>query len=383
MKHLRHTSIPLKQLISRSNLILLFLTLLLGAIFLNAIITVGGVFSGQYTFAGLRFILHFFAISLYIFPVLYWLNPNYLSKAKYATYALGCILLLILGNSLRFAVDFVLVREESYSLLINQSAANAILGNLASAGILIDGKYQPIYYWGMIAGSLITIGSVITSGMAVQWYDRIVMYTNQLEHNISYLKGQMAPHFLANSINNIYNMVLRKGEGIDIALIKQAELMRYFLDDGKEDRITLKKEIAFIESYITFHQLTSPYGISINFHRLDDYHLLHYIEIPPMLFEPFIGNAFKHGNALHHEDGFIHISLTTNAKYLIFDIFNTKDNATYSPCLHASTKKGIGLKNVQERLQMIFPNAHVLHIDNNHPSLFKIQLKIELEALVV
>ena len=192
----------------------------------------------------------------------------------------------------------------------------------------------------------------------------------KLNAELNYLKSQINPHFFFNTLNNLYALSERQqNTDLSAGIAGLSDLMRYMLYDAKADYVPLEKEIAHIKSTIEVHQLrydeNDDYTISFNVDRK-----LKNKKVAPLIFAPFVENAFKHGIEIG-KPSFIKINLSATENGVDFEVVNSNFNKAKNEHQHV----GIGLKNVKRRLQLIYPKRHLLTIENNS-KLFKINLKL-------
>jgi len=186
---------------------------------------------------------------------------------------------------------------------------------------------------------------------------------------LALLRSQINPHFLFNTLNNLYSLVYKKSDEAPGVVMKLSEIMRYMLYDAAADRVPLDKEIEYLDSYIHLQQ------IRLNTDKFIDYKVIGLKEgksIPPMLLIPFVENAFKHGKKNVAAPGII-ISLELHAKSLDFEVknyFYTKDTS------HKDPHQGIGLQNIKRRLELLYPGKHDLQITSTD-GLYKVNLHID------
>lgn len=187
------------------------------------------------------------------------------------------------------------------------------------------------------------------------------------EQELKFLKMQIHPHFLFNTLNTLYGFALKKSDDAPEMILKLSNLLDYILYQVDKPLVFLEDEISHIENYISLEKIRFQESLSINFIIETD---LKNIQIAPMLLLPFVENAFKHGSQINDVLK-INIYLKTTNDFLFFEINNsTKNNSTL--------KKGIGLDNIRKRLNMLYNNKHQLNIARNE-NLFNVQLKISLK----
>lgn len=192
----------------------------------------------------------------------------------------------------------------------------------------------------------------------------------KLEAEMKFLKSQINPHFLFNALNNIYTLSVIKSDNTPDNLLKLSGMLRYMLYDCKEDRVPLKKELEYIDNFVDLNKLKDSQGLNIEL-DLDRSHPN--ILVAPLIFIPFIENAFKHSSIENLEKGWIKISLEVLDKSLLFTVRNSSTESNYTK----DKIGGIGLKNVKRQLELLYPDKHVLTIKQNENE-FDVCLKIDL-----
>jgi two-component system, LytTR family, sensor kinase len=180
------------------------------------------------------------------------------------------------------------------------------------------------------------------------------------EAGLDFLRWQINPHFLFNALNTLYGTALQENASSTSKGIQQlGDMMRFMLHDNMAAHIPLTKEVAYLKNYIALQELRTQSSpqivIDVN---LDDTLCEH--EIVPMLLIPFVENAFKYGVSQRKQSR-ISISLSCTSEKIFFDVYNTV-HAQHSADLEPHESMGIGLKNVKQRLEMLYPNKHELSI---------------------
>ncbi len=185
------------------------------------------------------------------------------------------------------------------------------------------------------------------------------------------LKSQINPHFLFNTLNNIYSFSITKKPNTSDLILKLSELTSYVLYDSDKDTVLISDEIEFISNFIELERIRVDEKVKIDF----DVNLSNpNIQIAPLLFIPLVENIFNHGLHKQSESDFAKISITDKNNKLVFTTINT-----YYPDIkeHKKSKTGIGIKNLRKRLQLIYPD-HQLTIDDQK-ELFKVEMIINIE----
>ncbi len=194
----------------------------------------------------------------------------------------------------------------------------------------------------------------------------------KLNSELAFLKNQISPHFFFNTLNNIYSLVeINKTDAQD-AILKLSKLMRYLLYESEVEETYLSNEIDFMQHYIKLMQLRISSKVDIDIQMPDENTEL---KIPPLLFIPFIENAFKHGVS-YREKSFIKIDMKLEHHKVYFSCCNSI--STPSNSFENKKHSGIGLTNVRKRLQLLFPERHQLNA-NAENNIFCIELELDLK----
>lgn len=192
----------------------------------------------------------------------------------------------------------------------------------------------------------------------------------KLNSELAFLKNQISPHFFFNTLNNIYSLVQINSEDGQKAILQLSKLMRYLLYESEQGNIKLSQEIDFIKNYIELMKLRISNKVDVLVSFPDKYPDK---IIPPLLFIPFIENAFKHGIS-YREPSNISIVMKIDETELFFWCSN---RIIHKPDETSLTDSGIGLENVRKRLMLLFPNSHTLVIDESD-NFYKVNLRIDI-----
>lgn len=178
------------------------------------------------------------------------------------------------------------------------------------------------------------------------------LQNEKLNAELLYLKTQINPHFLFNAINNIYSMVYMKNEQAPENILKLSEMLRYVLVDCQADLIPLHKEIKNIENYVDFQSITI--GSKNNITLETEIENPDYM-IAPMLMQPIVENCFKYSRLNSNPDGFVKIKITQSGDDLYFEASNSISVVNVVDV----KKTGIGIENVNRRLELYYNNDYV------------------------
>lgn len=192
--------------------------------------------------------------------------------------------------------------------------------------------------------------------------------TENLTTELSFLRSQVSPHFMFNVMNNMVALARKKSDILEPSLIKLSSLLRYMLYETDEEKVSLQKEIEYLQSYIDLQKQRFADNVKINV-SLDNVKGDH--QIHPMLLIPFVENAFKHGTGMFIPE--IDISVRTDGDKLMLEVSNR-----YSGDSEVKDKSsGIGLANVTRRLNLLYGKSHTLEIFKNE-NRFTVKLEILL-----
>jgi len=209
--------------------------------------------------------------------------------------------------------------------------------------------------------------------MTQEWF-KSERLKNQMEKEkmtseLALLKSQINPHSLFNNLNSIYSLAVKKSEDAPKAIVKLSEMMRYILYDSSVNQISLDQEIDHLQNYLDLQKLRIHREAMLLFEQRGDWKGK---TIAPMLLEPFVENAFKHGN-IHQPQAEIQLNLVVAENRLHFTVSNTVDRKT----IQKDSYSGIGLVNIQKRLNLVYPNRHTLRLQPGN-DYYRVELTIEL-----
>jgi sensor histidine kinase YesM len=191
------------------------------------------------------------------------------------------------------------------------------------------------------------------------------------ETELQLLKGQIHPHFLFNTLNNLYGLALEKSEQIPDAIIRLSGLLDALLYRSQTSLAPLKAEIKLMEDYIALEKLRVEERLNLKWHISEN---VNSYQLPPFLLFPFIENAFKHGFSQHTENLWLEVKADIKHHQLCFSVANSLSSLPPTPQKPAG---GIGLQNVKRRLTLLYPDKYRLEIEQL-PDKFTVRLTLEL-----
>ncbi len=192
----------------------------------------------------------------------------------------------------------------------------------------------------------------------------------KVDSELAFLKNQISPHFFFNSLNNIYALIEIDGKRAQRALEELSTLMRYLIYDSNIEMIQLSKDVEFTQNYIALMSQRLSHKVNLDV-QIDEQ--VPGVFIPPLLFIPFIENAFKHGIS-YREKSFIHIQLAFEREQIVLNC----SNSIASRKGNDQQLGGVGIVNIKKRLELLYGNSYNLSI-NCLEKEFKVQLDLPLE----
>lgn len=265
----------------------------------------------------------------------HFLLPRYFQPGHYRRYAAGAFLLLGIAVPLRMGVErFVL-----YEHLGHHAFYGWNFGHFSFVFVTL--------FLAFLFGFLLRIGLDYPGLLRQREQLRALHQTAEL----NLLKAQVQPHFLFNTLNNIYYLAYTRSERTAETVARLSELMRYFVDEAPNERVPLRTELQFLRNYIDLEQIrmTHPAQVSLRVDGTDED-----APLPPMLLIPFVENAFKHGVDKTRPDNALEIRLIFRENRLEFSVVNGVVEAEDGPWR--------GLENLRKRLEMLFPGTHELRV---------------------
>jgi len=313
----------------------------------------------------------------------YYLVPTILFKKKYLHYIGFTLLVILFIVGINFSMHYFLSPTQPLSMPpmdLGPGMPPMELGSKMPApmGYRVPLLPQQKSFFMFFADDLLVAILVVAAGTTVkmmsQWLNeedrRKDVEKEQLKTELALLRHQVSPHFFMNTLNNIHALVDINTETAKDAIIRLSTLMRYLLYDTAHGQTSLKKEVEFIQSYITLMELRFSKKVTI---KIEVPKNIPDIQIPPMLFISFLENAFKHGVS-YQTASFVFFKLELIDKRLICNIKNSinKNKEDFD-----KNHSGIGLTNIRKSLELLFEKDYVLDIIENNNQ-FDVNLSIPI-----
>ncbi|NOT92931.1 sensor histidine kinase [Ferruginibacter sp.] len=319
---------------------------------------IGSLFTSEKSH-GLSYYFDALSISHYIlFPSVFYFNyffilPRFYKKNKILKAWIGWVLLLLSFIALRYLIQEVLFFK--WFGIKNYFEGTTI-------GYYI---YDNIYYGGLLI--IMSILFWILDDNIKSQKEKYLLLEEKKTAQLAFLKNQVNPHFIFNTLNNIYSLVSSKSDKALPSIEKLSHLMRYMYKDSDAEQVSLQREIEYINSFIELQTI-----------RLSNKDSIHYSfegnitqqTIAPLLLIPFIENMFKHG-ILNNPDKPLQIKINVQENKLTLSTSNCINNNS------KDNSSGIGLNNVKRRLELLYPDQHILQLQQDE-NMYHCNLQINL-----
>jgi two-component system LytT family sensor kinase len=294
-----------------------------------------------------------------VYGILYYILPRYLSKDRnpMATTAILIFLLAFIAfiNYFNFLLNFYLSTRMGY--FERMPTMNFIL---------------PVWGRQILFNYPTVVGFALAIKLCKNWYlkqkETAQVASEKINAELQLLKAQVHPHFLFNTLNNIYSFIINESPAAQEAIKKLSALLRYIIYECNHTRVRLDKELRMIKGYIDLEKIR--YGENFNLSFEVHGNAAHKM-ICPLLLIPFLENSFKHGASQMLAHPWVNLQIIIQDDELLFNLSNGKPTATGE----IANPRGLGLRNVTKRLAILYPGNHSLSINDDVMS-FGICLKI-------
>jgi len=321
-----------------------------------------------------QFLNHLY-FNLAIYGALFYVNyllliPKLFLKGKKAIYVISTILLAVGVCAGMWYVNEYLIFDKEKAKVLSQL--------LDQLGDRKEEFRPPIKEFGMLNFFYTTflilgfsLGLKLLGKVKEDEKIRKELEKEKLNSELAFLKNQISPHFFFNTLNNIYSQISIDAQSAQQSVLNLSKLMRYLLYESEIGESKLSQEIAFLENYIDLMKLrlNKKVSLSVSFPTSYPDH-----DVPPLLFVPFIENAFKHGVS-YRSPSFIEVRMDVTENKILFFTRNSIGKSNHPGI---EQHHGIGLENVKKRLNLLFPENHILKIDENN-DVFSVDLILNIK----
>lgn len=296
------------------------------------------------------------------YSLMYYIIPKFIFRGKYIKAGFFVLFLFFLTACISAVIGTYILPSVRYTLfsipytdIVNTSFLLSLLAGLRGA---------------------ITVGGIAAAIKLMKyWYVKeqrnLELQKENLASQLQLLKAQVHPHFLFNTLNNIYSYTQNTSPAAASMITGLSDLLRFVLYEGNQPLVTLEKELKMVQDYISLEKVR--YGNKLELH-LDLPAKTNDLYIAPLLLLPLVENCFKHGTSNVLEQPWVNMQVNILGKQLQVKLINGKVNESAA----AENKQGIGINNVQKRLSLLYPGKHELTITNEE-EVFIVNLKVELD----
>ena len=290
---------------------------------------------------------------LIVYSLVYFLIPRYLINKKYIQFFAGLLIVISICSAYSWIIQLTLTADAAFSGY-TMITGRAILPFIHVAAIAIS--INLLNYW-------------------YQQKQKTMDAQNaRLAAELDLLKSQIHPHFLFNTLNNLYSYTLENSEKAPQIILKLSNLLRFMIYESNTPYIPLEKEISLLQQYIELEQLRYSDRLDISFTINGD---LNNQQIAPLILLPFLENAFKHGISQQVDQCWISFHLRLSGFFLYFKLINSKDKDEKEGLNEAS---GIGLQNVKRRLELLYPGKYKLETLEKE-EVFIVNLTLQIDKM--
>ena len=298
-----------------------------------------------------------------VYGILYYFLPQYLSKSRNR---IGITVLLIV-----FVILIACFNYLNFLMTFSISTRMGYFEKMPDMNYII-----PIWIRQIVFNYPTIVGFAVAIKLLKRWYlkqkETEQLVREKINAELQLLKAQVHPHFLFNTLNNIYSFILNGSDRAPEMIKKLSSLLYYILNDCSRQRVPLDKEISMIQDYIALEQIR--YGDRLNL----SLHIQGTVKdkmISPLLLIPFVENSFKHGTSRMLTHPWVMLDIHIEKDFLEFKLTNNKPEYNNE----SPGKKGIGLNNVKKRLELLYPETHSLKIVESDMS-YEVFMKIALHS---
>jgi two-component system LytT family sensor kinase len=285
----------------------------------------------------------------FAYLIMYWVVPRYFKDKQIIKWTLVTIL------------AFLVCGLMGHALFLGFKAYTTDPGFWDIPKIFLRGFY-----------SVLKACLAVLVKLGVLWYENekkvAALEKAKLEGELKMLKEQVNPHFMFNTLNNLYGLIAKNPEQAQESVIRLSGILQFMLHESNHMTIPIHRELQCVRDYVDLEKIRYSEKLSVSIQASDEVHSL---SIAPLLLFPLVENSFKHGVADNLNEAWINLHCSIDRKMFVFTLENSK-----APARTSNGTGGIGLANVRRRLELMYPNAHSFQIMDSDDS-FMIILKIQ------
>ena len=304
----------------------------------------------------------------YFYTLAYIIIPKFFAPRRYARLIIFSLICIILATLLFRIIEITLADPFIYRAEV---AKNGPFVWRKLDGSFIEQLFKPVHLVHALNQTNIVVFGALSIKFLKMWYEKKQV---AMQAELNFLKGQLHPHFLFNTLNNLYALTLKQSPQSPAIVLGLSGILRYMLYECNTDSVLLKRDVEILTHYVDLEKLRYEERLDCNFSisgSLEQYY------IPPLLMLPLVENAFKHGTSETINDPWINIDLRVKNHTLVFKIANSKPTI---PPLETEKQFGhIGLKNVHKRLELLFPGQYSLQVFDEEEEIYAVILQLSLQ----
>ncbi len=293
----------------------------------------------------------------------YYQIPKLLQKKKYIQFIISFIV-----GSFVFTVMARFVNVYIAETIANWDAPKeSLLQMIMEIEYTYFDYFFRVYFFGIIF-----IFIKMIKERSKEKHEMAVLQKEKATAELNFLKAQIHPHFLFNTLNNLYALTIDKSDKAPDVVAKLSEMLDYMLYQCREDKVLVNKEIELLNHYIDLEKLRYGERLQLNFHSATDQpNAL----IAPLILISIVENAFKHGVSNTIDESIINISLEIKNERLNFKVYNTKTITSKND--EKGYREGIGIKNIKRQLELLYPDQYEWKVEENKES-YQVYLKLAI-----
>ena len=308
-----------------------------------------------------HYAIYIFSQIVIAYTTLYVLIPRFLTPKKHVQFVISLLVLLV-------GVFVIFVGYHEYYHLPKYFKLAG--GSVYESSTLFWEKLLSLRVF--IGKSTIILTPTVLLVIAKFYKEKqtyLQLNEQKVSAELSALKHQLNPHFLFNTLNNLYALSINKSDEAPEVIAKLSEMLDYMLYGCNDKYVSLQKEIELIDNYLALEKVRYDERVDISFDTTIDTD----VRIAPLILLTFIENAFKHGVSQELKKAHIHITIAIENHFILFDITNSVAKNRVS-----ANKERIGLTNIKKQLELLYPDSYTLDIKDKIDS-FNVRLKLPVK----
>lgn len=317
-----------------------------------------------------QFYMHTFSAAAIFYVGYLWLVPRFFLQERKTVYFIILIGFILLMYLVTYLINDILLFDPVQDAKFQEVFKQLNEGPKGRPPFKAFGFFNHLVASILISG--FAMGLAVMEKLKENEEKQKELEKEKLNSELAFLKNQVSPHFFFNTLNNIYSLIGIDGPTAQDSVLKLSKLMRYLLYESENGETQMSHEIDFMNNYIDLMKLRLSPKVELQIDFPKDFSDF---SISPLLFVPFIENAFKHGVS-YREHSFIHIRMKIENEKINFVARNSLGKSSQEDMQHS----GIGLENVKKRLNLLFPEKHELLVRKSDKE-FTVELNLEKQKM--